>query len=104
MKKFLLVIAVLCSVALPASAGGKKTRTTICETFPGFPFPVEFTKEWYEHKCKIIYAEHGGYAPGAHEPRRKARVPKHTFIWREAESGLTKRSKKLPPCGIRECE
>jgi hypothetical protein len=48
-------------------------RTTICDTFP---FPIEFTKEWYEHRCEIIYATIGGYAPGAREPWRKAKKSK----------------------------
>jgi hypothetical protein len=59
------------AMCMPSSAfADEKVRTTICDT-PDTP--IEFTKEWYEHKCKIIYATHGGYAPGAREPQRKAK-------------------------------
>jgi hypothetical protein len=65
----LLVIVTVLLLSAPAFAD-ERVRLTVCDK-PGIF--VEFTKEWYEANCKIVWATVGGYAPGAREePRRKA--------------------------------
>jgi N-glycosylase/DNA lyase len=105
--KYITAVIVLLALTSPALAD-EKTRTAICATLDltsgGSQFPIEFTKEWYEHDCKIIYAEHGGYAPGAREPRRKVQQRKRRPAKEVELYPLPRHLRHLPPCGIRECE